>query len=63
MNEVPVDNLDDLARYSQPLLRGQDRLSQELQPSCLPQLRPSLRCKKTQETPIMKFPMLRAIRP
>jgi hypothetical protein len=38
MDEVPVDNLDDLARFSQPLLRSQDRLSQGLRPSRLPQL-------------------------
>ena len=44
MDELPVDILNDLARYSQPLLRGQDRLSQELRPSCLSQLWPSMQC-------------------
>jgi|HubBroStandDraft_6_1064221.scaffolds.fasta_scaffold34326_3 hypothetical protein len=42
MDEVPVDSLDDLAGYSQPLLRSQNRLSQELRTSCLPQLWPSM---------------------
>jgi hypothetical protein len=61
MDEVPVDNPDDLARYPQPLLRSQDRLSQELRPSCLPQLRPSMWRQKIRETPIVEFSFLRAI--
>jgi len=43
IDEAHMDNLNDLAGISQPLLWSQDRLSQGLRPSCLSQLWPSMR--------------------
>src|SRR5579862_1431335 len=57
-DELTVDDLTDLAGYSQPLLRSQDRLSQELRPSCLPQLRAPMRHREIREKTIIASPSL-----
>jgi len=58
MDDLPVDDLDDLAGHSQSLLWSQDRLSQDLRPSCLSQLWPSMRHWEIAETWTIEPPSL-----
>jgi hypothetical protein len=51
----PMDHGNDLAGYSQPLLRSHDRVSQELRQSCLPQLWPPMRFQESPKTSINRI--------